>query len=44
MFAFKFAGTVYGISSTIANMTGFLTPQVVGWLTSKEVNDNVSDW
>ena len=33
-----------GITNTFANIAGFLAPQVVGWLTDKEVSDTVSKW
>ena len=37
------AGTVMGVTNTLANKAGFLAPQMVGWLADEEVSDDVSD-
>ena len=39
----KYGGIIYGISNTIANIPGFLTPQVAGILLQDDVSVINSD-
>ena len=32
----RYGGILYGISNTVANVPGFLAPQVAGWILDKE--------
>ena len=33
----NYAGTIFGLSNTIANLTGFLTPMLTGLITNHNV-------
>ena len=33
----RYAGVVYGISNTISNTPGFLSPQIAGWILGEGV-------
>lgn len=33
----QFAGTLYGVTNTLANITGFLAPAVIGFITYNNV-------
>merc|ERR1739838_832866 len=39
----RYGGILYGISNTVANVPGFLAPQVAGWILDKE-NGSLGQW
>ena len=37
----NYAGTLFGITNMVANLTGFLTPYIAGVITNNNVRNNM---